>query len=135
VKLSKRTEYALRAIVHLARLDPGQYVQSRDLARQEKLPNKFLESVLLGLKKQGYLESKVGSGGGYKLIPPPRNVTIGQLLKKLEGTEADEPMRRDSAPGEVALHLIEQRVRTATGTVLDEEVSAAGKNRDEMFYI
>ena len=51
LRLSKRTEYGLRAIVQLARLWPRQYVQSRDLAVQENLPNKFLESILLALRR------------------------------------------------------------------------------------
>jgi DNA-binding IscR family transcriptional regulator len=64
VKLSKRTEYGLRAVVALARQDPNAFIQSRDLARQENLPNKFLEAILLALRRGDFLESKVGSGGG-----------------------------------------------------------------------
>src|SRR5881227_609937 len=49
LRLSKRTEYGLRAVVQLARLEPRAFVQSKDLAQQEKLPNKFLESILLAV--------------------------------------------------------------------------------------
>ena len=67
MRLSKRTEYGLRAIAYLARSWPKGFVQSRDLSQQEGLPNKFLESILLTLRRGGFLESKVGSGGGYRL--------------------------------------------------------------------
>jgi DNA-binding IscR family transcriptional regulator len=53
VKFSKRTEYAVRAMVHFAKLGAGTYVHSPEQAKQERLPTKFLEIVLLGLKKYG----------------------------------------------------------------------------------
>ncbi|MFT3786314.1 MAG: Rrf2 family transcriptional regulator [Tepidisphaeraceae bacterium] len=145
MKLSKRTEYAIRAMVHLAQLDPGQYVQSRDLAKQERLPNKFLESVLLGLKKAGYLESKVGSGGGYRLIQPSSQISMGTLLRTLEGREkgTDGALPRDAMQGEVALKLIEDQIAAAYARILDkmtleqlvEDVNAKTSQKDEMFYI
>ena len=144
LKLSKRTEYALRAMVHLARLGAGTYVQSRDLARQERLPTKFLESVLLGLKKAGYLESKVGSGGGYRLTRGPELIVVGDLIARLEGRDADaDALAADAAPGEAALHLIQARIRQAHADVLDQltleqlvdEVNRAGHQRDAMYYI
>ena len=55
LRLSKRTEYGLRAVVQLARLWPRNFVQSRDLSQQEGLPNKFLESILLALRRGGFL--------------------------------------------------------------------------------
>src|SRR5436190_24278033 len=85
MKLSKRTEYGLRAVVQLARLWPAHYVQSRDLAQQEHLPNKFLESILLALRRGGVLESKVGSGGGYRLAKNPRDISVGDVIRRLEG--------------------------------------------------
>ena len=85
MKLSKRTEYGLRAIVQLARLRPSEFVQSRDLSAQEELPNKFLESILLALRRGGFLESKVGSGGGYRLSRPAKDIRVGELVRRLEG--------------------------------------------------
>src|SRR6185295_16254405 len=85
LRLSKRTEYGLRAVVQLARLWPRHFVQSRDLAQLEKLPNKFLESILLALRRGGFLESKVGSGGGYRLSRAPRDIVVGDVIRRLEG--------------------------------------------------
>ena len=88
--LSKRTQYGLRAAVRLARQfhaasdDASPYVQSRDLAEVERLPTKFLEQVLLILRRAELLESKVGSGGGYRLGRPPEQISVGQLLDALE---------------------------------------------------
>lgn len=144
MKFSKRTEYAVRAMVHFAKLGAGTYVQSRDLAKQERLPTKFLESVLLGLKKYGYLESKVGSGGGYRLTKPPGSVNVGELIGRLEGRDVGtESLASDAVAGETALHLIQERLRQAHADVLDQltleqlvdEVQRAGLQRDAMYYI
>src|ERR1041384_6568764 len=85
MRLSKRTEYGLRAVIQLARLEPDKYVQSKDLAQQEDLPGKFLESILLALRRGGFLESKVGAGGGYRLARLPREISVGDLIRRLEG--------------------------------------------------
>src|SRR5580700_340714 len=74
LRLSKQTEYGLRAVVQLARLGPHQFVQSRDLAQKEQLPAKFLEAILNTLRRDGFLESKVGRDGGYRLARPPGNI-------------------------------------------------------------
>ena len=81
MRLSKRTEYGLRAIVQLAQLWPRNFVQSKDLAEHEDLPNKFLESILLALRRGGFLESKVGSGGGYRLSRSPREIRVGDKVE------------------------------------------------------
>jgi Rrf2 family protein len=145
VRLSKRTEYGLRAIVALARLSPRQYVQSRDLAKLEKLPNKFLESILLALRRAGLLESKVGSGGGYRLSRPPQQIIVGELIRRLEGRlSLREPASTsDVSPGEFAVHLVNERLTTATDEVLNtmtleqllEHVNKAVSPQQAMYYI
>lgn len=144
MRFSKRTEYAIRALVHFAKLGAGSYAQSRDIAKQERLPTKFLESVLLGLKRHGFLESKVGSGGGYRLAKPATKIVIGDLIRKLEDNEPpadDSP--QDAVAGESALRLIEDRLSKAHAQVLDglnleelvDEVQKNAKSRDAMYYI
>src|SRR5205823_10251122 len=119
MKLSKRTEYGLRATVQLARLWPTHFVQARDLAREEALPNKFLESILLVLRRAGLLESKVGSGGGYRLAKSPREIMVGDLIRRLEGrlNLREAPPVRDLSPGEVAARLINDKLAAATDEV------------------
>jgi Rrf2 family protein len=145
VRLSKRTEYGLRAVVQLARFWPRNYVQSKDLARQEELPNKFLEAILLALRRGGFLESKIGSGGGYRLSRSPREISIGELIRRLEGrlTVQDDTPPGELSPGEIAVHLISSRLTEATDKVLDEltleqlleQISRAGGLQQAMYYI
>jgi Rrf2 family protein len=145
MKLSKRTEYGLRAVVQLARLWPAHYVQSRDLAQQESLPNKFLESILLALRRGGFLESKVGSGGGYRLAKSPRDISVGDVIRRLEGrlTTREAAPLRELSPGEVAVRLINDKLTEATDDVLDsmtleqlmEHVARAGNLQQAMYYI
>jgi Rrf2 family protein len=145
LRLSKRTEYGLRAVVQLARLWPTGFVQSRDLARQEDLPNKFLEAILLALRRGGFLESKVGSGGGYRLARAPRDIAVGDLIRRLEGRlTISEGERPDSmSPGEVAVHLLNEKLTDATDEVLDrmtleqlmEHVNRAANAQQQMYYI
>jgi len=147
LKLSKRTEYGLRAVVQLARLWPANFIQSRDLAQQEDLPNKFLESILLALRRGGFLESKVGSGGGYRLSRSPREISVGDLIRRLEGrltlTQSQHVPTADLSPGKVAVRLLNDRLTQATDQVLDkltleqllEHITRATGSGQAMYYI
>jgi Rrf2 family protein len=120
-------------------------VQSRDLAEQEDLPNKFLESILLALRRGGFLESKVGSGGGYRLSRPPRELRVGDIIRRLEGrlTIKEGPSVAETSPGKLAVRLINQKLTDATDDVLDkmtleeliEHVSRASSAHQAMYYI
>ncbi|MGA2497937.1 MAG: Rrf2 family transcriptional regulator [Tepidisphaeraceae bacterium] len=144
MRLSKRTEYGLRAVVQLARLWPRSYVQSKDLAEDENLPTKFLESILLALRRGDFLESKVGSGGGYRLSRSPREISVGEIIRRLEGrlTVKEPAARAETSPGEVAVHLLNERLTEATDRVLDAmtleelmEQVAKLASAQEMYYI
>ena len=145
MRLSKRTEYGLRAVVQLARLWPRTFVQSKDLAQQEGLPNKFLESILLALRRGDFLESKVGSGGGYRLSRAPREINVGDLIRRLEGrlTIKEPASTSELSPGELAVRLINERLTEATDEVLDamtleqlvDHASRAGSLQQSMYYI
>jgi len=83
--LSKKTIYAFKALIHLAGQPSGQPILIADLARDENIPKKFLEFILLSLRKGGILLSRVGKGGGYSLALPPNRITIGAVVRILEG--------------------------------------------------
>ena len=131
--------------MQLARLEPRAFVQSKDLAQQENLPNKFLESILLALRRGGFLESKVGSGGGYRLSRPPREIAVGELIRRLEGrlTVNQGARAGDISPGEVAVRLLNEKLTNAMDEVLDamtleqlmEHVGRAVNEQQEMYYI
>ena len=145
MRLSKRTEYGIRAVVQLARLGPTTFIQSRDLAKQERLPNKFLESILLALRRGGFLDSKIGREGGYRLSRPPRDIRVGEIIRRLEGRLMlkDGAASQDVTPGEVAVHLLNEKLTEATDEVLDklnleelvEHVNRSSSQQQEMYYI
>lgn len=143
--LSKQTEYALRAVVGLARLYPHRFVQARDLAKQEALPMKFLEAILLRLRRGGFLESKVGREGGYRLARAPREIRLGDVIRRLDGRMSQSDARDDEqgSPGEAAVHLINEKLTEATDRVLDEITlqrllefaNNAASQQKEMYFI
>lgn len=83
--ISKKTIYAFKALIHLAGTPAGQPVLIADLARVENIPKKFLEFILLSLRKGGLLQSRIGKGGGYTLALPASKITIGSIVRILEG--------------------------------------------------
>jgi Rrf2 family protein len=145
LRISKRTEYGLRAVIHLSRLWPANYVQSKDLAQQEELPVKFLESILLALRRGGFLESKVGSGGGYRLSRPPREISVGDIIRRLEGrlTIREGVPASELTPGKLAVHFVNKELTDATDQVLDkitleqllEYVARTSGTQQAMYYI
>lgn len=83
--ISKKTIYAFKALIHLAGIPDAQPVLIADLARDEDIPRKFLEFILLSLRKGGLLQSRVGKGGGYTLALQPNKITLGSVVRILEG--------------------------------------------------
>lgn len=116
MRLSKRSEYGLMAVVRLAQQqrESGGYLRSRQIADEEGLPAKFLESVLLTLKSAGVLESKVGAGGGYRLAMLPEDVAVSVIVRALEPGSSDvmETEERDGPPtvARRALQLVNARL-------------------------
>jgi Rrf2 family protein len=145
LRLSKRTEYGLRAVIQLARLWPTGYIQSKDLSHREDLPNKFLESILLALRRGGFLESKVGSGGGYRLSRAPRDISVGDIIRRLEGrlTLREGIPASELPPGKIAVHYVNKQLTDATDEVLDsitleqllDFVNRTGSTQQVMYYI
>jgi Rrf2 family protein len=128
MKLSKRGEYGLRAMIDLASWERQSHVvQIKDIAEREGIPAKFLEQILLTLKNAGFLQSKMGVGGGYYLAKPASEITLGQIIRILDGPLA--PIRCVSqmayepcgCPDEqtCGLRLVMLDVRNAIADILD----------------
>lgn len=83
--ISKKTKYGLHSLIYLAKRYNEGPVLIANLAREERIPKKFLEAILLQLKKQGILESKKGKGGGYSLSRPPDEIDMGRVVRILDG--------------------------------------------------
>lgn len=86
--LSKKTRYAIVALSNLAREYGKGPILIGELARRERIPQRFLESILLELKKEGILGSKLGKSGGYFLLRHPDEVSLLDIVKRFEGTIA-----------------------------------------------
>src|SRR5437870_13572370 len=88
MKLSKRSEYGLKALIELATYYGQGVVQAPQIARKHQISVKFLELILLDLRRAGILHSRQGVHGGYYLGVPPEQITIGQVVRLLDGTYA-----------------------------------------------
>lgn len=129
MKLSKRGEYALRSLINLGiAYEVGRsLVQVSELADKEKLPIKFLEQILQALKEAGVVASARGKFGGYRLAKPPREITIGQVVRLMDGPLApigcvsQTAYEKCSCPDEVhcGLRMLMLDVRNAISGILD----------------
>jgi Rrf2 family cysteine metabolism transcriptional repressor len=93
VRLSAKGEYALKALLDLALRDKEGLQPIQEIAARQGIPQRYLEQVLLQLKRAGLLDSRRGSSGGYRLNRPPDQVTVGAVLRAVEG-----PMPLAEAP-------------------------------------
>ena len=90
--ISQRAKYALRALVNLSRSAAGGEPQMiSDIARTQAIPKKFLEQILLDLKRAGIVTSRRGRLGGYVLARPPERITFGEVLRLIDGPIAMLP--------------------------------------------
>lgn len=86
-----KTKYGLKALSYLSRQEQNVPVLISDISESESISKKFLESILLTLKKNGILASKKGKGGGYYLLKKPKEIKISTIIRILEGPIAMLP--------------------------------------------
>src|ERR1700685_2706565 len=94
--ISKKTIYGLQGAIILAKRHDTGSVLITDLAREGHIPKKFLEAILLELKKAGILNSKKGKGGGYALAQDPQDISLGDIIRTLEGPVSDAEFNGES---------------------------------------
>jgi Rrf2 family protein len=85
MKFSKKSEYGLRALLELCETYGGRVLQRHEIAERQNIPVEFLEQILLALKRAGLLASRRGIRGGYSLIKSPEEITLGQVIRILDG--------------------------------------------------
>lgn len=121
--LSKKTKYGLKALTYLARQESKIPIQIVEISKSENISQKFLESILLSLRKRGMLGSKKGKGGGYYLIKEPSEILMTDVIRELEGPIAMLPCvslnyyeKCDDCPDENAcsVHKLMIQVRDST---------------------
>ena len=89
--LSKKTKYGIKALTFLAKRENNAPVQIEVISKSENISKKFLETILLNLRKNGFLGSKKGKGGGYYLLKSPRDINMAAVMRILEGPIAMVP--------------------------------------------
>jgi Rrf2 family protein len=154
--ISKKTKYGLQALVALSRRYGEGPVLIATVAKEEAIPIKFLELILLELRNSGVVESKKGRHGGYQLSRPPSEITIGSVIRKMEGPLAPLPCASETAyrPCEecrdveqCGTRIVMRKVRDAVADILDkttladvlQQVGEVKRSQDTgealMFYI
>lgn len=83
--LTKKAKYGLKAVVYLAGIEPGQTALVADIAAENQIPKKFLDAILSELRNAGFVHSKKGKGGGYMLARLPAEISVGDLVRTLDG--------------------------------------------------
>jgi Rrf2 family protein len=151
MRLSKKTEYALKALIYAARHPEGSTFQIRELAEKNGIPKKFLELILLELKNAGIVVSKRGVGGGYLLARSPNTVRSLEIIEAIEGPVAPSRVkkgRRRNLPGEASSSAVSRLVwetSEAIESVLDrwtladlareEQEASERRQRNLMYFI
>ena len=130
--LNKKTQYAIKALIYLAEHQDKGPMLIADIAKKKKIPLKFLESILLELKKSGILESKKGKGGGYFLKVPASKIPIADIIRKIDGPIAMLPCAslyfyercKNCDEKSCGLHDIMIQVRDANLKILEHKTVA-----------
>jgi len=132
-QLSKRTQYSLRALYALTRKFGEGPVLITTLAETETIPKKFLEQILVSLKSAGFVSSKKGKGGGYVLAQPPEKITIGSVIRAIEGPLAPLPCASETRFKKCeecvdiqtcGTRIVMRQVRDAMAAILDQTTLA-----------
>jgi Rrf2 family protein len=126
--LTRKSKYGLKAMLYLAEHAHSGPVLVSELAENQRIPKKFLEAILLELKRHGLLQSKSGKGGGYGLSRKATDITVGQVIRVLEGPLALTPCVSQTAyrrceecvdEQTCGVRLAMKEVRDATASILD----------------
>jgi Rrf2 family protein len=131
--LSKKTKYGLKALAFIARQEKGDMVQIATISKSENISHKFLESILLTLRKAGFLGAKKGKGGGYYMLKDASEIKMTDVIRTLEGPIAMLPCvslnyyeKCDDCPDEDAcsVHKLMIQVRDNTLKILRKNTLA-----------
>jgi Rrf2 family cysteine metabolism transcriptional repressor len=118
MNISVKGEYALHAIFDLASQPFGQPIRIADIARRQKIPQKFLELILSSLKQGGFVESRRGAEGGYLLARPADAIAIGDVIRYVEGGKAKKRSVKQQAAD--PLSEVWRRMDQAVSNIVDK---------------
>ena len=142
MRVSAKAEYAIKAVLDLAMHQRDELIPIQDIAARQAIPQRYLEQVLLALKRSGLLTSKRGSSGGYHLTRPPEEITVGAVLRAVEGESAPFEVLGRHGDGydlvELWTEIGEAVSRVVDGLTFGELASRARERRAavrSMYYI
>ncbi|MGA2881688.1 MAG: Rrf2 family transcriptional regulator [Bryobacteraceae bacterium] len=122
MNISVKGDYALHAIFDLSLQKAGEPIKIADIAKRQRIPQKFLELILAGLKQGGFVESRRGAEGGYLLARSPDAITVGEVMRYVEGAKSSKPARKQSPADPFAETW--RRVDQAVSDVIDQTTFA-----------
>lgn len=126
--LTKKGKYGLKAMVHLAQFPPGRPIPVLDIASSERIPKKFLDAILCELRNSGFVNSRMGKGGGYTLAREAIDISVGDIIRAIDGPLAPipcasktryQPCDDCSNEARCAVRLLMQSAQRALSEVLD----------------
>ena len=137
--MSVKSDYAARAVLALARHYPEDAaLRMETVADEQGVPPKYLPQILLELKARGIVRSVRGKEGGYLLARSPAEITLGDVLRAVDGPVFDTPGLRNSAgPPELrrAWRRLQQAIETATGAITFQQLLEESAEKEKMYYI
>lgn len=125
MRLSTKGEYASRAMLELSRRYQQGPVHSREISKAQEIPQRFLQQILLLLKRAGYLKSRKGQHGGYVLSKPPAEINVAEVIRVMDGPLAPidcvSVMAHETCPmeGTCGLRWLWKDVRDAVAEILE----------------
>ena len=131
--ISKKTKYALKALSKLAQQPEDSSMLISELANSDNIPKKFLEFILLALRKGGLLQSRIGKGGGYRLALQPNQITIARVVRILEGDfsplqcmseHTPSVCEEGNDPACCGIHIVMANVKLSIAAVLEKTTLA-----------
>lgn len=146
MKVSAKGDYACRALYELAvKYDDGTPIHVQDIADKQKIPRKYLIQILVMLKGAGLVKSRRGVNGGYLLSRPPSEITLGEVVRIVDGpllpikcSSEDTSATCELLPT-CAFHPVWEDVRAAISDVIDnityEDLCRRANQAEEMYYI
>jgi Rrf2 family cysteine metabolism transcriptional repressor len=137
MNISVKGEYALQAIFDLATQRPGEPVRISDIAKRQSIPQKFLELILAGLKQGGFVESRRGAEGGYLLAREPGAITVGEVLRFVEGPQQGKhrPRRKVDTPFGDMWGQVDQAISGIIDKTTFEDLLRAWTDKQNRFVL
>lgn len=134
MNISVKAEYALAAILDLAMQIPGEPVRIADIAKRQKIPQKFLELILASLKQGGFVESRRGAEGGYLLARPADSITVGEVMRYVDGSKnRTTGKRKNETPFSDMWHKVDAAISEVVDHTSFGDLSRAWMDRQSKY--